>query len=328
MTVFLTGGTGFLGSHVAEEAVRRGVHVIALIRDERRAGHLKGLGVETCLGDLDTDAGMQRVQEALRQCDAVLHVAGLVKAVRLSDFHRVNVEGTARLADAAVRFARGKRFVLVSSIAAQGPGEGPKERPLDLPEMPLTAYGRSKLGGEREVLARGRELSVTILRPPIIYGPRDTEFLKVFQVAARVGVIPTVEPGQVVSMVHARDCARAAVGAVLMDRTPRPVYPVDDGGTHTWPELAGVVSEVLSRRVRVVRVPRWATLAVAWAWETWGRWTNTAVVMSMDKVREAEAKYWVAGCSAAREDLGYVPGVPLREGVEDTVRWAREAGLI
>lgn len=326
MTVFLTGGTGFLGSHVAEVLVRDGLEVVALARDEGRAGHLKALGAQVCLGDLDGGGGMRAVEESLARCDAVVHVAGLVKAVRLTDFHRVNVEGTARLADAMVRRGRGKRLVLVSSIAAQGPGEGPLERSPDRPEAPLTAYGRSKLGGERAVVARAGELSVTILRPPIIYGPRDLEFLKVFQVAARTRVIPAVEPGQVVSVIHARDCARAVAAAVRLERTPRMVYPVDDGAPHTWTEIAAVVSGVLGKRVRVVRVPRWAGLAVAWAWETWGRVTRTAVVMSRDKVREAEARYWVAGCSAAREDLGYVPEVAFRDGVEETVRWARATG--
>lgn len=324
MTVFLTGGTGFLGSHVAEVLAGEGFQVVALVRDEGRAGHLKALGARICLGDLG--AGMPAVEEVLARCDAVVHVAGLVKAVRLAEFHRVNVEGTARLADAVVRRARGKRFVLVSSIAAQGPGDGPRERPTDLPEAPLTAYGRSKLGGERAVMARAGELAVTILRPPIIYGPRDVEFLKVFQVAARTGVIPALDPEQVMSVIHARDCARAVAAAARLERTPRTVYPVDDGATHTWREVAEVVSGVLGKRVRVVRVPRWAVLAGAWAWEAWGRITRTAVVMSRDKVREAEARYWVAGCSAAREDLGYVPRVPLREGVEETVRWARETG--
>lgn len=328
MTVLLTGGTGFLGSHVAEVLVQEGWEVIALVRDEARAGFLKRLGVEVCLGDLESRGGMEAVEVTLTRCDAVVHVAGLVKAVRLEDFHRVNVEGTARLADAVVRHARGRRFILVSSIAAQGPGDGPGERPADRPESPLTAYGRSKLGGEREVLARSGDLSVTIWRPPIIYGPRDREFLKVFQVAGRLGFLPVLEPSQVVSVVHARDCARAVAASARMERTPRTVYPVDDGAAHTWTEMAEVLSDVLGRRVRTVRLPRVAVVAGAWAWEMWGRLTHSAVVMSLDKVQEAEARYWVAGCSAAREDLGYAPEVSLREGIEETVRWARGEGLM
>lgn len=328
MTVFLTGGTGFLGSHVAEALMREGWSVVALVRDEKRAGHLKSLGVETCLGDLDSEHGLRAVGEALTSCDAVVHVAGLVKAVRPEDFYRVNVEGTARLADLTIHHARGKRFVLVSSIAAQGPGVGPVERPPDLPEAPVTAYGRSKALGEREVLARAGELAVTILRPPIIYGPRDLEFLKVFQVAARAGIVPVLDPGQVVSLIHARDCAWAVAAATRMERTLRSTYLLDDGAVHTWPEIATVLSEVLKRRVRVVRIPLWAVWVGAWAWETWGRLTATPVVMSCDKVHEAKARYWVAGCSAAREDLGYTPEVSLRKGFEETVKWAQKSGLM
>jgi len=327
MKVFLTGGTGFLGSHVAEALVKDGHEVTALVRSESRAAFLKSLGVQTCHGSLDSEDGLSGVEPVLERCDAVVHVAGLVKAIRLQDFHRVNLEGSTRLANAAVR--RGvRRFLLVSSIAAQGPGTGAMARPADLPESPVTAYGRSKLAAERAVLEHADRLDITILRPPVIYGPRDLEFLKVFQAASRLGLVPVLDPDQVLSLIHASDCAQAIAKAVRLERTPRAVYPVDDGGAHTWREIARTLGQVLGRRVRVLRLPRWVVWTGAWVWQTSGRLTRTPVVMSTDKVREAEARYWVVGCDAAREDLGYAPLYSLETGFEDTVRWARAGGLL
>lgn len=326
MRVFLTGGTGFLGSHVADVLLSEGFEVHALARSEARAELLKSKGARIVLGDLSDDTTVSGIRGVLEKCDAVVHVAGLVKAVSLNDFYRVNVLGTKRIVKAALG-ARGSRFIHVSSIAAQGPCPGPQPRPPELPEAPLTAYGRSKLESEKEVL-KEKALSATIIRPPIIYGPRDYEFTKVFQIASKTGLIPVLNPAQVLSMIHAKDCARAILCALKQDRPPHLIYPVDDGLQHTWIEIAEVLSSSLKRKVRLIRLPKFAAYIGAAAWELWGKIGRTPVVMSRDKVREAEATYWIAGCGLAREGLGFEPSISLMEGVEDTLRWARKEGLL
>lgn len=325
MTVFLTGGSGFLGSHVARVLKENGHSIIALVRPASRKDHLEALDVRLHEGNVEDPDSLV---PALRESDAVVHVAGLVKASRPADFYRVNEQGTHNLAEAARQHARGRRFVLVSSIAAQGPGEGPTERDDQIPESPVTEYGRSKLAGERALLEAKGDLSVTILRPPIIYGPGDMEFLKVFQAATSTGLVFCLQREQTLSLVHGRDCARSIVAAAEVEGTPRTTYLMDDGALHTWPGLAGVLTEILDRRIRVVPVPKIGFLAVAWTWQTYGRLVNTPVVMSVDKVHEAEARYWVAGNSRISRDLGYEPEFGIREGILDTLAWARKEGYV
>ncbi|NOZ01398.1 MAG: NAD-dependent epimerase/dehydratase family protein [Deltaproteobacteria bacterium] len=325
MTVFLTGGSGFLGSHVAEVLKERGHDIIALVRPTSRTEHLSSLGVRMHEGSLEEP---ESLAPALRESDVVVHVAGRIKAVRPADFYRVNEQGTRGLALAADKYARGGRFILVSSIAAQGPGGGPRERDEGLPEAPVTEYGRSKLAGEKALLEAKGDLDVTILRPPIIYGPRDQEFLQVFQVASRLGLVLCLEREQTVSLVHGRDCARSIVAAAEAEHTPRTTYLMDDGGLHTWPSFAADLGRVLKKRLHVLRAPRAGFLAVAWVWQTWGRVFNTPVVMSVDKIHEAEERYWVAGNAAIKRDLGFVPEFDLESGMRDTIDWARREGLM
>ena len=325
MTVFLTGGSGFLGSHVAEVLKERGHDIIALVRRSSQREHLQGLGMRLHEGTLE-DA--ESIVPALKESDAVVHVAGLVKAIRPTDFRRVNEEGTRELARAADRHARGNRIILVSSIAAQGPGDGPWERKEGVPESPVTEYGRSKLAGEKALMEVRGDLSVTVLRPPIIYGPREIEFLEVFKAARRMGVVFCLDPKQTLSLVHGRDCARSIVAAVEMESTPRESYLMDDGAMHTWSGIAAVIAEVMGRRVRMVSVPKVGFMALAWTWQTWGRLTGTPVVMSLDKIHEAEARFWVAGNSHISRDLSYEPEFDFPKGVEDTLAWAREQGRL
>lgn len=325
MTVFLTGGSGFLGSHVAEVLKEQGHDIIAMVRPSSPRDHLQGLGVRLHEGTLED---VESIVPALEESDAVVHVAGLVKAIRPADFRRVNEEGTRQLAVAADRHARGNRFILVSSIAAQGPGDGPWERKEGVTEAPVTEYGRSKLAGEKALMDARGDLSVTILRPPIIYGPREIEFLEVFKAARRVGIVFCLEPKQTLSLVHGRDCARAIVAAVEREVTPEDTYLMDDGGLHTWSDVAAVIADVMGKRVRMVAVPRLGFKALAWAWQTWSRITGTAAIMTLDKVHEAEERFWVAGNSRISRDLGYEPEYDFRKGVEDTLAWARGQGVL
>jgi len=325
MKVFLTGGTGFLGSHVAEVLCERGHEVLALVRRTSRRAHLESLGVRLHEGTLEEP---ETLSSALGECDGVAHVAGLVKAVRPSDFYRVNEEGVGGLTRAAARYARGNRFVLISSIAAQGPGDTAGERSESLSESPVTEYGRSKLAGERAMAEVKEGLNTTILRPPIIYGPREIEFLRVFQAAKKLGIMFCLERRQLLSLIHGRDCANAVVDALETGDTPKEMYLMDDGGTYTWPDIAALLSKVLGRRVRVVTVPRAAMSVMAWTWQSFGRVTGTPVVMSLDKVHEAEARYWVAGNTAITRDLGWEPGFGLEAGMRDAIEWARSEGKL
>ncbi|MCK6590321.1 MAG: SDR family NAD(P)-dependent oxidoreductase [Polyangiaceae bacterium] len=174
MKVFVTGASGFLGSHVAEQLSAEGHSVVALVRRSSNTKFLSTLkNVELAYGAVEDAAS---VRAAVKGADAVVHSAGLVKARNEQEFHRVNVEGTRNVLEAAAEECSGpRRFVFVSSLAAVGPSIDGKPVGTEAEGKPVTAYGRSKLAAERLVLEAKEKLPVVVLRPPMIYGPRDPD---------------------------------------------------------------------------------------------------------------------------------------------------------
>lgn len=144
---FVTGGTGFVGWHVANALAREGWAVRALARGgpDRRSG-LEDLPIEIRSGDLSSVEALER---ELTGCEAIVHTAGLVKARTLADYRAVNVAGTERLLAAAKKASPGAVFVYVSSQAAAGPArDGRPVAEGDVPQ-PVSWYGISKREGRR-----------------------------------------------------------------------------------------------------------------------------------------------------------------------------------
>src|SRR6185295_5498225 len=211
MRVLLTGGSGFLGSFVAEQLAGEGHIVRALVRPRSERKLLEQIArLELAPGAIEDRASLDA---AVKGVDAVVHVAGIVKARRPADFFEVNTQGTKNLLEASIRQGVG-RFVYVSSLAAVGPSADGKPVPDDVEPRPVTQYGRSKLEAERAVLQAKDKLHVTVVRPPLIYGPRDRETLAFFT-SVRNGVLPMTGDGtNTLSVIYVADCAAAVVRAL------------------------------------------------------------------------------------------------------------------
>jgi nucleoside-diphosphate-sugar epimerase len=249
MKVLVTGATGFVGSHLAEVLRSKGDEVTALVRSPSKASALDALGVRLIPGDLDDPGSLARAVEGQ---DVVFHVAGLVAARDEEEFLRVNRDGTASLAAAAAR-ARVGRLVYVSSMAAGGPTDKGRALTGNEPPRPVTAYGRSKLAGEKAVTEG--PLPWVIMRPPTVYGPRDREVLKVFRMA-RWGVAPVFGDGsQELSAVHGADLAEALIAAGTATGTTGKVYYPCHPEVVTSAAFVHAVSGAMGRRVRLVPVP-------------------------------------------------------------------------
>ncbi len=182
MNAFVTGGTGFVGAHLVDALRARGDRVTCLVRSPAKAQALGWTDVRTVRGDLDDSRALA---EGCADADVVYHVAGRIAARSLDEFLAANRDGTRRVQEAAEGSPKRPRLVLVSSAAAGGPN--PRGAPIDesAPARPVTDYGRSKLAAEE--LVRRCRTPWSIVRPPVVYGERDTETLKLFRLA-RFGI--------------------------------------------------------------------------------------------------------------------------------------------
>ncbi|MCK6458319.1 MAG: NAD-dependent epimerase/dehydratase family protein [Planctomycetes bacterium] len=320
----VTGGHGFLGSHLVDLLLEQGVRVRCLLRPDRPERALGGRPVEVARGDLRGGKGLE---DAVRGVDLVFHVAGLIAARSPAEFREVNAHGTARLAAAAAGHADGLgRFVLVSSQAAAGPS--PDGRPVteDLPPHPLTHYGRSKLLGEEAVRAAG--IPFTIVRPPAIYGPRDLALLPLFRLAS-LGLAPGLEgPGRRFNLLHARDVARGILLSAEAEGARGRTYFLSDGKGYGYPEVARSMGRAFGRGSRRIPVPDFLLdLAAAVSDEVMGL-LGRAPVFSRDKAREMKARFWLCSAARAEADLGWRPLVALDDGIRETAEWYGRNGLL
>lgn len=321
---FLTGGSGFLGWHAARALADGGASVRALVRGgpERRTG-LEEIRVEIVEGDL-SDGGIPPA--ALERCAVVVHVAGLVKARTLAEYREVNVAGTERLLEAARRACPDALFLYVSSQAAAGPARGGKPVTEDDPARPVSWYGISKREAE-EAVARSWPGPWIVLRPGVLYGPRDRGLLVYFQMA-RSGVLPVpaarsrVQIGSVEQTALA--IARAAKRTDLAGRTgfvcdPDPVY---------LRELAQLIANCSGRRVRLVDLPD-SAVRLAGRLETIRETvTRRSRPFNADKAREVLAGDWLCDSSPMRRELDLPAATPLEDGLRATWAWYRKEGWL
>lgn len=327
MKVLVTGGSGFLGSHVAEQLSKDGHEVIALVRKSSNRKFLSTLkNVTFAEGSVEDRASIDR---AMKDVDAVVHSAGVVKARTEADFFECNTQGTVNLLEAALAHAPNlRRFVHVSSLEACGPSLDGRPVPVDQ-ERPVTAYGRSKLAAEKEVIRRRDALPVTVLRPAAIYGPRDVEILEAFR-AARRRQYPVIGDGSMLgSYTYGPDCARACINAIEADIPSGSVYFVDDGEPLPMARAMGEILPEALGTAPLVRfgVPFPVLSLASFGVEAYGRLRGKAVMLTREKVNMLRQD-WICDSEKTRADLDWTPEVSFAEGVRRTAQWYAENGWL
>ena len=307
--VAITGATGFIGPHVVRR-LRADWQVRILARRPPDPA-LLGAEVEVVRGQLD-DRSLRRLLDGV---DAVVHVAGLIKARTRERFLRANAESVGRMAEIAAAASAPPRFVLMSSLAAREPE--------------LSDYAASKRAGEQALLAAGGTLRGSILRPPAVYGPGDPATLSFFR-SVRHGIGPLLGPADArLSLIHVEDLANA-VGALLADEQGAGlIAEVDDGGGgYTWREMIEAAADAFGRRVRIVRVPMAIPYGLGVLNQALARVPGYVPMLTPGKVRELYHSNWVCDSGPIRARTDWRPAVSLRKGFAATIAWYRQQGWL
>jgi len=323
VNVFVTGATGFVGTHLVKALLARGDSVTALARRPALA-ELLGWGNDVRLlkGGLDDEAVLH---QGCAGMDVVYHVAGKIAARDMAEFMATNRDGTANVLEAA-RDGGARRFLFVSSLAVSGPTE--PGQPIDetRPPAPVTDYGRSKLAAE--VLVQAMPLPWTIVRPPVVYGEWDRGTLKIFQLAQR-GILPVFGDGsQELSVIHAEDLARALVAAATAPAAAGKVYFAAHPTTTTSRALAVSIAKALGKRPSVIGIPPLVARGVLWAAGTLAHIAGKATLLSADKGNEYLAPAWTCRSDALRRDAGWQAEIELETGLRRAANWYREVGWL
>jgi len=321
----VTGGNGFIGSHLVEALLSKGADVRCLLRPTSDRRWLDGLDYEPVLGTLDDEDSLAR---AVVGADVVYHCAGATKARKAELLYRVNAEGTANLAEACLARPVPPFLVYVSSQAAAGPcGADGVRREAD-ECIPVSHYGRSKLGGERALQKRAAELPFVILRPSAVYGPRDTEMFLFFKFINK-GVEPALGwDDRYVSLCYVTDLVEALILAGSCERARGEVYFVAHDEVWDWRGVARETAAALGVKTRKVRVPKVVLFGAATIAELAATLSGKVATLNRERARVMLEELWVCDASKAKTELGFAPRVGFAEGAKLTTAWYRGQGWL
>lgn len=325
MNALVTGGTGFIGSHLADELLARGYHVRCLVRNTSKTAWLEGKPFEFVQGTLfDTEV----LAKAVEGVDVIFHVAGLTAARTKQEFYQGNAVGTANLLAAAAGSKTLKKFVHVSSETAVGPST--KNHPVDesSPCRPLTSYGHSKLAAEEFVQSYGSALPWTIVRLPAVYGPRDRGVYSFFQ-TVQMGLLPLIGfDVKELSLCHVRDVVNGLILAAESDKSTGEVFFIGSEKFYTWKEVGAVTKKIMKKRTVQVRIPHWMVMSIAVVSEVLGRFQSKPPILNREKGTDIVQRYWTCSVDKAKHILHYRQTVELAEGIQETVDWYRANGWL
>jgi dihydroflavonol-4-reductase len=321
--ILITGGTGFVGSHLVEAVCARGEALRCLVRRDSFKRHPFALPatVELAFGDLVSGDGLS---DALEGAGTVIHLAGVTKALSTDEFYSGNVRATENLARSVA--GRGVRLVHVSSLAAIGPSSDGTPVSDDAEPHPLTHYGKSKLEGER--IVRALVPDAVIVRPGVVYGPRDTDVLELFR-SISMGFVLEISGGERwFQAIYVKDLADGLLAAARTPQAGGRAYFLAHSKPASWSELSSAAARIMQKRTRVLRIPSPLAYAVGGVAEVCSRFTRKPGIISREKVREAQCGHWTCDTRRAAQELGFEAQTPLELGLAQTLAWYKEAGWL
>ena len=326
MKALVTGGSGFIGSHLVEALAREGWDVQVVAKHSMYSDEVERVGARLLRADIRDTAS---IAPALRDADLVFHLAGVTRARCNAAYYSGNHLATRDfLRVCAAHCGALQRFVYVSSLTAVGPRLGDDEVTEYTPYHPVSHYGRSKMLAETEVRRYAEHFPVTIVRPSGVYGPRDREFFRFFSMIQH-GIEPLVGSGeQELNIVHVDDLVRGILAAAVHPQAAGETFMLGDAVNYSTARICGAFAEAEACDPFVVKLPAPLVYIAAALSETVGKLLRRDVMFNIQKARETLQDAWTCSIQKARMLLDYEPRVSLAEGAAGTYMWYKMHGWL
>ena len=333
MKILVTGASGFIGSFIVEEALKRGFETWAAMRGTSSKQFLTDERIHFIELNL---SNQQQLEEQLRdhQFDYVVHAAGVTKCLNTNDFFRINTEGTKNLVRALVALQMPlKRFVYISSLSIFGAirEQLPYEeiRETDTPQ-PNTAYGKSKLEAERWLAgsAEGQTLPYVILRPTGVYGPRERDYFLMAKSIKQHSDFAVGYQQQDITFVYVMDVVQAVFLACEKGQQGR-AYFLSDGEVYQSSTFSDLIRKELGNPWWIrITAPIWVLRVITAIGDKIGHLTGKISALNNDKYHILKQRNWRCNIQPAIDELGYKPEYTLERGVPLTIKWYKEHGWL
>jgi UDP-glucose 4-epimerase len=318
--VLITGASGFVGFHLIEAALAKGLDVYAAVRKSSDIKHLSSYNINYTFPDFTSIASLEEELKE-KQYDFVIHAAGTTKAKNQDEYNKVNATYTINLAKAVENVGGGlKKMVFISSLAAIGPlkqtGALIDERTV---AGPVTSYGKSKWLAEEKL--KDLKLPLITLRPTAVYGSRDKDIFIILKTFTK-GLEPYIgNTPQQLSFVYVKDLAAATVNALFTNDAANGTYNITDGKCYDRYEMANITKQVLNKRTVKFHLPLPVVRGLAIVLEKTYAVFDKTPALNIEKLAELTAVNWCCDITKAKTALNYNPQYDLQQGLKEALDW-------
>lgn len=331
MKILITGASGFIGSFIVEEGLRRGYEVWAGIRRNSSRMFLQDKRIKFIELDLDNK---ENLKEQLSEhtllndkWDYIVHAAGVTKCIDKNDFMRVNYIGTKNFIDTLQTCKiTPKKFIYLSSLSIFGPvKEKQPYKPITEHDKPRpdTVYGKSKLEAEKYII-ECKKLQYIILRPTGVYGPRERDYFKMVQsinnhIDFSVGYKP-----QLITFIYVKDLVKA-IYMVAESNVSNRCYFVSEPQGYDSRSFSNYIQEELNKKnVLHIKAPLWVLKIISSCAEIISSITKKANTLNNDKYNIMKQRNWLCDTTPIEQEIGFNIDYDLHAGTKEMIQWYKK----
>jgi nucleoside-diphosphate-sugar epimerase len=321
--IAITGGTGFIGTHMIERLLADGHRVSCLVLPRQKYTALPD--VTYFEGNIMEPASLEGF---LQNTQTIIHLAGLTRAKTEQEFLAINAEGTASLVDAAKKYSPDfSHIIAMSSLAAIGPSNDDCGHCEEEPFKPISSYGRSKAKLEEYLQKQDLNVHWTAIRAPGVYGPYDRDFLQYFKlVNKRVRLV--IGKRNVMSLVYVKNLVSAIATCVDNPAAYNQAFFISDDGCYDWDDIGKMIEASLGKKSLRISIPFWVVRGASMMSELMKPMMKNPPLITKDKLAEMSQSYWVVSCKKAHTLLGYTPSYTTSDAFQETGKWYRTHGWL
>ncbi len=321
-TALVTGANGFIGSHLVDELLAAGCTVHGLVR---KSSNLKWLDASRVhLHQVDLSRPDFQIP-ALEDMNYIFHCAGLTKAKSRAAFFDVNANACSNLYEQCQkRASQMKGIIHLSSLAATGPSYKGDLVNESSPCRPLTYYGQSKLAGEEIARQFSESLPITILLPPVVYGPREENFFTFIKLIHKGWGLQIGKPGKELSLIYVTDLVRAALTASHPSRPKGCRCFVTDGRVHAWEQVAKECSRIMNVSLKTLKIPEGLLNPLALFFEACASFSSRPALFDRQRMIDIQQSSWSASSDKFFDTFEFQPQYDLSRGLEQTINWYQQ----
>jgi UDP-glucose 4-epimerase len=332
-TVLITGASGFIGSFLTEEGLKRKFNVYAGIRSSSSRGYLKDPGIrfaEFDFSSVEKIAGrLGELKKSGIRFDYIIHNAGITKSQKKEEYSEVNCRNTRNFIEALQQTSMvPDKFIYISSLAAYGPGDPATMKPVMLADTPkpIELYGKSKLEAEKYITSLN-SFPWIIMRPSGVYGPREKDYYVFFKTMKNGLETYIGSKKQILTFIYVRDLVRVIFDA-LVSPVVRRSYFITDGKEYDTETFAAITKKHLGKKTVRITVPSGLVKQIAFVMEkVWSIW-GAIPTLNTDKYNVLSSPNWRCEVEPLQKDFNFKAEYDLDRGVQETLEWYFKEGWL